>query len=173
MAAIISIPENFLKSKGVKNPKLVIYGVTTLIAGIVIFVIVRAVIKSIQGPAKYSAGDMADALSRVKINGSNLSITNGEAILIANNLLEAMNRYGTDEQAIFAAMDHLQTKDDLLLVIKTFGIKLYDGFGLAVDWVSRNFISTPKNLQGWLRSELSGSDLKKVQDKFDQLGIPL
>jgi hypothetical protein len=169
MTNILSVPESFLKSKGIKHPRYVIYAAGAVVAGVVVYIIIRKIV----GPKKYFTTQISSALSDVMVNSSNLTISNGDAIIISQNLLQAMNRFGTDEQAIFDSLDRLQTQDDLLLVIKTFGIKLYDGFGLAVDWVSRNFLSTPKNLQGWLRAELSGSDLKRVKAKFDELGVEL
>jgi hypothetical protein len=75
--------------------------------------------------------------------------------------------FGTDEKTIFSIMDKVSTKDDMLLVIKAFGMKQY-------LWGTRaSFIGQDYNLIGWLRFELGESDIAKIKPKFDQWGIPL
>lgn len=105
------------------------------------------------------------------IDQNNLSIDDNEAVIIANNLLGAMNQYGTDEQTIFDNLTGLN-KYDLLLVIKKFGVKPYNGTSLASNWIDRNIFSPEKNLIAWLKSELDGADLKKVKEIFDAAGVP-
>lgn len=82
-----------------------------------------------------------------------------------------MDWFGTDDQAVIDNLSRCQTKEDLMLIIKTFGIKLYSGLGLAQDKVEALW-STPKNLQAWIRAEMSGSNLNKVKAIFDNLGVP-
>lgn len=168
---IMSVPESLLSKAGLKKPKLVLYGTLAVVGGVLLFVVVKRIKRALEGTPKFDITDMSGQISDISINPDNLTITQGEANIISNNLLAAMNKYGTDEAAIIDNLESLQTKADLMLVVRTFGIKLYDGFGLAVDWVSRNFIATPKGLQGWLRAELSGSTLKKVKEIFDGFGV--
>jgi hypothetical protein len=168
---IVTVPEGWLKKTGVKNPKPYVYGALLIAGGIVLFIVGKKIVTFITGGSHFSANTMNDQLSTLDVDASNLTINQADATIITNNLLVAMNWYGTDEQAIFDNLNRLQTKDDLMLIVKTFGIKLYDGFGLGEDWFSRK-ISTPKDLSGWLRAELSGGDLTKAKAIFDNLNVP-
>lgn len=96
--------------------------------------------------------------------------TNG-VVLVAQNLLNAMNRYGTDEKSILENLK-LCTKDDLLAVIKEFGVKPYNGVGLATTWFDRKVASTDQNLNGWLKSELKASTRSQVAEIFKNLNVP-
>ena len=109
----------------------------------------------------------APRISKMKINKSELTITVDDAGLIANNLYGAMRTFGTDEKLIFSSIDLVNTRDDMLLVIRTFGLKRY----LVGTW--SRFLGNDINLIGWLRAELSESDLNKLKVKFDKWGIPL
>ena len=110
-------------------------------------------------------------LKKLYVSKSNLTIDEDKANLIAQNLLAAMNRWGTDEKAIFDNLMPLN-RDDLLLVMKSFGIKPYNGETLATRGYEISFFSSQLNLIGWLRAELSGDDLKKVKRIFTENGIP-
>lgn len=171
MNKILQVPENFLKSKGVKNPKLVIYASIGVIAGITIFIIVRKIRRGQK--SKWTSAStqtrLDDELSN--LNVSDTTITKGDAITISQNLFNAMDQWGTDEQAILDNLGRLKTKGDLNLVIQTFGIKPYDGMGLADTFLSRQIAGVMKNLNGWLRAELSGADLRDVKAIYDKLGV--
>jgi hypothetical protein len=68
---------------------------------------------------------------------------------------------------IYGIIDKINTKDDMLLVIRTFGMKQY-------LWGTRAaFIGQDYNLIGWLRFELDDKEIAKIKPKFDQWGIPL
>lgn len=169
---IMVIPETLLKKAGVKNPKLVIYGTAALLVGIVAFIIYRRIKQS--SDAKYTAGStkarMEDELSGLNTSGATLS--KGDAIIIAQNLLNAMDQWGTDDAAIIDNLNRCKTKGDLNLVIQTFGVKPYDGVGLTDTFLSRLVYRLMKNLNGWLRAELSGNTLSEVKAIFDNLGVP-
>ena len=68
---------------------------------------------------------VAPLLKDTVIQRENLTITPSDAALFANTLYGAMLDFGTDEQAIYSTIDKINTKDDMLLVIKTFGMKQY------------------------------------------------
>lgn len=172
MNKVLQVPENFLKSKGVKNPKLVIYGSIAVIAGITLFIIVRKIRN--RQKAKWTSASTQSRLEGelTDLNTENTTITKGDAIIIAQNLFNAMDRWGTDEDAIIDNLSRLKTKGDLNLVIQTFGIKPYDGTGLADTFLSRAIAGVMKNLNGWLRQELGGSGLREVKAIYDKLGVP-
>lgn len=162
-----------LKKAGVKDPdkaRLIITGVGVALAGTVLFFAVRRW-KRNREAKKYGAGEFAEEIMGIKINPNNLTITSGDALIIAHNLLSAMDRWGTDEQAIYDNLNRCKTKDDLLLVIQKFGMKMYDGMVLADDPIAKFFASI-KDLQGWLRSELNGKQTRKVKEIYDRLGVP-
>ncbi len=172
MNKLIQVPESFLRSKGVKNPKLVIYGTAAVITLIVVVVIAKKIKNARAGrwTSRSTQSGMENELGGVSIE--NTTISKGDAIIISQNLFNAMDRWGTDEDAIIDNLGRCKTKGDLNLVIQTFGIKPYDGTGLADTFLSREIAGVMKNLNGWLRSELSGEDLRKVKDIYNKLEVP-
>lgn len=115
------------------------------------------------------AGMEAD-LSKITINTGKMSISMTEARLIAHNLLMAMDRYGTDETTIKNNLRPLN-KDDLLMVIREFGIREYNGVSQPVG-LDKLIYSVPLNLIGWLKAEMDGSDIEEVRQIFTTNGIP-
>lgn len=115
--------------------------------------------------------DSQKAIGDLTVDKSNLTIDNNQAIVIAENLLGAMNKYGTDEQVI---IDNLKTlrKNDLLLVMKEFGVRPYNGAGLATRGYEKQFFATDLNLIGWLQAELDGDELDQVANIFSNNQIP-
>lgn len=109
----------------------------------------------------------APSIKQMEIKQQNLTISPSDAALFANTLYGAMLDFGTDEETIFSTIDKVQTKDDMLLVIKAFGLKMYLIGGRAA------FIGQNHNLIGWLRFELGDKDIAKIKPKFDGWGIPL
>lgn len=118
------------------------------------------------------SGSTTSQLDAVKVDGSKTTLSPGDAILISQNILGAMARMGTDSASILDNLNRCQTADDLKLIIKTFGVKLYTGTTLAADNFLSKHISRALNLNGWLRAELSGSDLANAQAIFNKFSIP-
>jgi hypothetical protein len=175
MAGIMAIPEAFLKKQGVKNPKIVIYGTAAIVVAVIAIVIVNKIKKSKQGSqtSAKTYEQMSDELNSITIREGNLSISEGEAVIISQNLLNAMDRIGTDEDSIVDNISKVNTKEDLLLIIQKFGIKPYDGWGLADTFLSTKLAATMKNLTGWIRAEkLSTANLNKVKAVYDSVGVP-
>jgi len=114
-----------------------------------------------------TSSKVAPSLKDTVIDRQNLTINVSDASLFANTLYGAMQNFGTDEQVIYSTIDKLQTKDDMLLVIKAFGMKKYL-WGARDPWFGQE-----TNLIGWLRSELSKKEVAKIKPKFDEWGIPL
>lgn len=170
--SIMAVPESLLSKAGVKKPKQVIYGTIAVVVAIVIFIIVKKIKQ--KNDAKYTAGStkagMEDELA--KLNTSDTTLSKGDAIIISQNLLNAMDQFGTDEKAIIDNLNRCKTKGDLNLVIQTFGVKPYDGTGLTDTFLSRLVYRLMKNLNGWLRAELSGYYLKETKAIFDNFGVP-
>ncbi len=162
------------------DPKVVKYGAIA-IGAIVVFFIVRKQVKNIID-RPYSERSQEKELRDVTYKEYNLTISGGEATLIMQNLFNAMNRVGTDEEAIIRNLEKLNTKDDLLLIIRKFGIKPYNGSGLTVTEIRKKLWSRDLNLSGWIAAELSGGfDIitrikntkyrKKVIAIYEKLGV--
>lgn len=115
--------------------------------------------------------DSQKAIGDLTVDKENLTITNNQALVIAENLLGAMNRYGTDEKTIIENLKTLR-KDDMLLVMKAFGVRPYNGAGLATRGYEKKFLATDLNLIGWLKEELDGDDLDQVANIFNNIQIP-
>ncbi|WP_289054974.1 hypothetical protein [Carboxylicivirga marina] len=114
-----------------------------------------------------TSSKVAPSMSDMVLQKENLTITPGDAALFANTLYGAMLDFGTDEKNIYSTFDKIQTKDDMLLVIKAFGMKMYLWGGRAA------FLGQEYNLIGWLRFELTDKEIVKIKPKFDSWGIPL
>jgi hypothetical protein len=140
-------------------------GIPVVAIGVGVLLIRRA-IKKKSNPDGTSSR-VAPSLKDTVIQKENLTISPSDAALFANTLYGAMLDFGTDEKTIYSTIDKISTKDDMLLVIKAFGMKQY-------LWGTRAaFIGQDYNLVGWLRFELSDSEIAKIKPKFDQWGIPL
>ncbi len=130
------------------------------------YLLVRKMLKGKKNPDGTSSS-IAPSLENTKVERSNLTISVSDATLFANTLYGAMMDLGTDEEAIYSVMARIKTKDDMLLVIKTFGMKQYLIGGRAT------FLGQNMNLIGWLRAELSSKEIGKIKAKFDSWGIPI
>ena len=141
-------------------------GIPVVLIGAGVFVVKRMLKGkkvNIDGTSKAEA----PAPNKMVVRRDALTITPGDAALFANTLYSAMNTAGTDEQTIYSTIGRINNKDDMLLVIKTFGMKRY--------WLGERalFMGEPLNLIGWLRAELNNSEIAKIKPKFEQWGIPL
>jgi hypothetical protein len=138
-------------------------GVPLVAIGVGVILVKRMFKKNPDGTSSQVAPSLKDTV----IQKENLTITPSDAALFANTLYGAMLDFGTDEKTIYSIIDKVSTKDDMLLVIKAFGMKQY-------LWGTRAaFIGQEYNLIGWLRFELSNREIAKIKPKFDQWGIPL
>jgi hypothetical protein len=111
-----------------------------------------------------------EEIDKLEYDSRNLTITVSDAILISQQLLAAMDKYGTDEKTIITLLSQLN-RDDLLYVMKIFGVHQYNGAGSSVG-LDRWIYSQNLNLIGWLKSELSGKDLATVAGIFQSYNIP-
>ncbi len=138
-------------------------GVPVVALGVGVILIKRMFKKNPDGTSTKVAPSLKDTV----IKRENLTISTSDAALFANTLYGSMLAFGTDEKAIFSIIDKIKSKDDMLLVIKTFGMKMY-------LWGARaSFLGQDYNLIGWLRFELRDKEIAKIKPKFDEWGIPL
>jgi hypothetical protein len=108
----------------------------------------------------------------LSIDTQQLTLDQNQLNLLVESLLTSMSGYFSDDDEIVRIMDQISNKDELLYVIQKFGIKPYNGSGLATTWVDINMFSTDLNLAGWLKEELSGDNLDHVQAMFENYQIP-
>jgi hypothetical protein len=176
MGALIDAPVALLKKAGVKNEKngkLIVYGVITIASVIVIWIAYRKIKNLFSSDPTGGQAAMQQSIDSISVNTFNLTIDQDTATMIANNLLDAMNRIGCDDQAIIDNLNTCQTQADLELVIKTFGVKPFDGF-LATTWIGIHLLSAPKDLAGWIRGKdsISSKNLAIIQGIFNNLSVP-
>nr|WP_321409097.1 hypothetical protein [uncultured Carboxylicivirga sp.] len=138
-------------------------GVPVLAIGVGVYAIRKMFKRNPDGTSSTVAPSMKDTV----IDSKNLTISPSDAALYANTLYGAMLDFGTDEKTIYSTIEKIQTKDDMLLVIKAFGMKMYL-WGTRAAFLGQNY-----NLIGWLRFELDDKEIGKIKPKFDSWGIPL
>ena len=87
-----------------------------------------------------------DELLDNEITAEAVTLKEATAKALADKLYEAMDGWGTDEAAIYEVMNEMNTRSDVVLLIKTFGVR--DG----------------KNLVQWITSELNAKDRAQVNN---------
>ena len=140
-----------------------------LVGGIVAVVATKKIVTSIidKVQANKSTKELSQSVKEIT-NKVAPTITASQAGIIANNLFNAMESTGTDENAIEQMTNQLKNAGDWALVIDKFGYKEYGTYGSPLySWLP----STPTNLLGWLRNECSSSLISKLEAKWAQYGI--
>lgn len=110
------------------------------------------------------------AVDSITINPNKLQFTTAELEFKTSQILDAMDRLGTDTDTIMSVLNSLHNGDELLYIIKSFGVKPYYIAGLADTWDMKMFASD-ENLIGWFHEELSDTELAEVKAVFDKLGV--
>jgi hypothetical protein len=112
-------------------------------------------------------------LKSMRISRNNLSYGESDYNLMVQDLLAAMDGSGTRESTIISLFTQPgMNKDDILHLIKIFGIRDYGNTGKP-GWWSRNLWGKqPLNLIGWMKEEMSESELEKVREVFRKNQIP-
>ena len=138
-----------------KNPMLLIMWILILIvASFGIYKLIRFIIDKI---SEYNA------TSGFNVQKENLTFSISEYNSMANQLFNAMDGAGTNEDIIFSVFNKIQTKDDYNQLIKSFGVRS------STSWTS----SFSGDLLAWLSDELSSSDVKKLNNILSKIGVSL
>lgn len=130
----------------IKNPKVKITAIVIAVVLLIVILVVcyfklkKGTTNLIDVIKNKQLANEADA----EINPDNISLTQVQINTLADKLHTAMSGMGTDEDAIFAVFNSLNTRSDLLQLIKTFGYR--DG----------------ETLQEWLADDLSTSDISHI-----------
>lgn len=137
------------------NSKVKLYGG---IAALVVLVLVIVLIvfkwkqaKNLVVDAQHNrelARDLDEEISPEKV-----TITQEQFNSFASKLYHAMKGLGTREQDIFDVFEQMQSRSDVLQLIKTFGIK--DG----------------DNLKAWLYDDLNSSEINKINQILATNGV--
>ena len=145
---------NFLEDLS-KNPMLLIMWILILIvASFGVYKLIRFIIDKI---SEYNA------TSGFNVQKENLTFSISEYNSMANQLFNAMDGAGTNEDIIFSVFNKIQTKDDYNQLIKSFGVRS------STSWTS----SFSGDLLAWLSDELSSSDVKKLNNILSKIGVSL
>jgi len=118
--------------------------------------------RQIKGSTKDPSGNN---IGNLQINTSKLSYSPSEYSLMAQKLYLAMDQIGYNGTDIFSVLNTMRNRDDVLMLVKAFGIKRY---GI----VTSLFFGTDLNLIGWLSEELNSSDKVRAGAIFRAMGVP-
>ena len=154
-------------STAVKNPITTTYVVGGIVALVVGYKIYKAVTDK--------GGDNGVQLN-LTYDPAKVTLDAAQATNIAAQLLNAMNRYGTNLDTVDAIFDKIITADDFKLVASKFGTRLYNGVGLPPEglpsWLDG---ATPLNLIDWLIEEIGyyprPSVYNKVKARVESAGF--
>jgi hypothetical protein len=110
------------------------------------------------------ASDAQSAVDKTLVNKSNLSVAESDLLYKTDQLYEAMDQFGTDEDTIMSVFNSLKTLDDFNYILKAFGVKKYFLTGHGA------FLGDDLNLIGWLQAELSDDYMTQVKTIINKLG---
>lgn len=129
------------------------YGMIAIVVLIIFFVVWNRFGKSKQETE--DANKQRDIANEVNnaITASNVKLTQVQLNTLADKIYKAVKGSGTDEKSIYDAMRTLQTKDDVLALIKTFSVR------------------DSMTLREWLYDDLNNSEISKINDILLSKGI--
>ena len=99
----------------------------------------------------------------IQVDSSNLSYSDTEYKLMANQLYTAMKGAGTDNAAILRVCKKLQNVDDWNALVKAFGTKS----------VSNWFYKFSGTLYDWLQDELSDKEMRQLNEVLNIIGVQI
>jgi len=137
---------------------------TVIVGGIAIWGIKK--LSDIFGPGSPNDPKNDDAMSALDQEIANTpgtsNYTQAQFNSWAGSLQAAMEGMGTDENMIYSIIDKMQSKLDVLLLIKAFGIRYYKEFAM----VGENYM-----LDQWFQNELSQGAIDDINETLQGKGI--
>jgi hypothetical protein len=121
----------------------IIGGISTVV---VLYVLIRMIVK--YAPQSSITDD-------IKVEKSNLTFPEAQYPLFADQLFNAMDGAGTDEDAVVSVVLKMKNADDWNMLVKSYGTRTLQAF-----WITTH----EGTLLSALRSELGASDIKKIND---------
>ena len=129
------------------------YGIIAIVVLIMFFVVWNRFGKSKQETEDANKQRDIDNEVNNAITTSNITLSQVQLNTLADKIYKAVKGSGTDETSIYDAMRTLQSKDDVLALIKTFGVR------------------DSMTLREWLYDDLNNSEISKINDIFLSKGI--
>lgn len=129
------------------------YGMIAIVVLIIFFVVWNRFGKSKQETE--DANKERDIYKEVNnaIATSNVTLSQVQLNTLADKIYKAVKGIGTDEKSIYDAMRTLNTKDDVLALIKTFGVR------------------DSMTLREWLYDDLNNREIQRVNEILLGKGI--
>ena len=105
-----------------------------------------------------------DVTDDIEVDSSNLSYTDADYKIMANQMYVAMKGAGTDTPAIERVCKKLNNVDDWNALVKAFGVKS----------VSNWFYKFSGTLYDWLQDELSAREIRRLNEEIlNNIGVTL
>lgn len=108
--------------------------------------------------------NLDSAINQAKQGGSYPTYPNAQYDILADNIEEATNTSGTDEQAIFDVMNAMNNNADLLKLQKAYGQRLNWWFGIPTGKYTLSQV---------LDSELSNGEKETLRKIIEAKGITI
>ncbi len=126
---------------------------TAVVVLIIFFVVWQKFSKSKSETA--DANKEKDIMREVnnEIKQSNVTLTQVQLNTLSDKIYKAVKGAGTDEKSIYDAIRTLNTKDDVLALIKTFGVR------------------DSMTLREWLYDDLNNKEIQRVNEILVSKGI--
>lgn len=129
------------------------YGMIAIVVLIIFFVVWNKFGKSkSETEEKEKKGNLNEEINK-EINLNNVTLTQVQLNTLSDKIYKAVKGAGSDEKSIYDAIRTLQTKDDVLALIKTFSVR------------------DSMTLREWLYDDLNNSEISKINDILLSKGI--
>lgn len=153
-------------------------GILVVGGGVAIYFGANALLKKLKEDklkkeAEQDLTNASDELSNLSKTGVVPTISKTTADAIANAIVQASNDCGSDEKLVYAQFDKIKNQADILLLIKSFGLRQKVRCPFSND-PRESFFSAntpPMSLSAMLNSELSASELETLNNKLATKGI--
>jgi hypothetical protein len=112
-------------------------------------------------------------LINLRKKGINPTVAQSTLEALSNNLVDAFSGCGTDIQKVKGVFDQLKNQADVLLFVKTFGLRkkqrcLFSGDARENFWSN---YTPPMSLSAHLASDLSSSEIASINKMFKAKNI--
>lgn len=126
---------------------------------IVVIVIISQIVKLLKKQDSLTRGARRDT------DKSQLNYTDTEYKIMAENLFEAMNGIGTDENSIYTTLSKLKSAADWYRLIDVYGVREHSNSAYGGFWRFKG------NLIESLNNELSSSEKARVSSILASIGV--